>query len=186
MKKKNIFQNILILSLLILVVGRTSYAKYINEIKFETFNIEFIAGDIELALNDTNNEFVIVPGKVIEKDTKLTVKAGSEACYVFVKLEKSNNFDSFIEYEVGNDWTELNENSDIYYCELEKTIVDTDYNIFHNNEIIVKENVEKEKYETDAQNNLTLSFTAYAVQKTSEITSATEAWEFIDSSDNLL
>ena len=185
MKKQNIFQNILILCLLILVTGRMAYAKYTSEIKQETFNVEFVAGDIKLIAIDSNNEFVIVPGKTIEKDTKVTVKANSEACYIFVKLEKSNEFDTYMEYEIASKWTQLSGNNDIYYCEISKTINDTDYNIFSNNQIVVKEDVTKQNYEINNQNNLTLKFTAYAVQKTSEITNATDAWNFIGSSDNL-
>lgn len=185
MKKKIFFQNILILCLLILVIGRMSYAKYRSEIKQETFSIEFIAGDIKLQVTDNNSEFVIVPGKTIEKDTKLTVKANSEACYIFVKIEKSDALDTYLEYEIASEWAELSENTNIYFCELPKITTDTDYNIFNNDQIIVKEDLTKDKYEMLDQNNLTLNFTAYAVQKTSEITNANDAWDFINNSDNL-
>lgn len=185
MKKRTIFQNILILCLLILVVGRMSYAKYTSEIKQETFNVEFIAGDIELTTIDSNTEFIIIPGKIITKDTKVTVKSKSEACYIFVKIEKSDAFDNYIEYELTSEWTQLNEDTNIYYSELPKIDEDRDIYIFNNNQISVKEDVTKEEYEQFDQNNLTLNFTAYAVQKTSGITSANDAWNFIDSSDNL-
>jgi len=185
MKKKIFFQNILILCLLILVIGRMSYAKYRSEKKHETFTIEFIAGDIKLETTDSNTEFVIVPGKIIAKDTKVTVKANSEACYIFVKLEKSDDFDTYLEYEIASEWIELSENTNIYYCEVPKITTDTDYNVFNNNQIIVKQDIAKESYELFNQDKLTLKFTAYAVQKTSEITNASDAWDFIDNGENL-
>ena len=50
----------------------------------------FTYGDINITLTETkpaNQQAKIIPGVDIEKDPKVTVKAGSEACWLFVKVE---------------------------------------------------------------------------------------------------
>lgn len=56
----------------------------------------FTVGDINIELKETTTNYKMVPGNTITKDPKVTVKANSEACWLFVKVEKSSNFDSFI------------------------------------------------------------------------------------------
>ena len=53
----------------------------------------FTVGNINIELKETATEFKMVPGVTIVKDPKITVKSGSEACYLFVKVEKSANLD---------------------------------------------------------------------------------------------
>ncbi len=53
----------------------------------------FTTSDINITLEETqggdNKEFKMVPGHTIAKDPKVTVKAGSEPCYVFVKIKEA-------------------------------------------------------------------------------------------------
>ena len=63
----------------------------------------FTTSDINIELKETKNHFQMIPGWNIEKDPKVTVKTGSEACYLFVKLEKSTNFDTFMTYEMAEE-----------------------------------------------------------------------------------
>lgn len=177
-RKSNIFLSLVALCLLISVVSKLTEAKYTSEIKQDTFNVEFIAGDIKVELTESANEFVIVPGKTITKDTKMTVEAESEACYLFVEFEKSENFDDYIEYEVANEWTILEDNTNVYYCELPKTTVDSDVYIFKDNQIAVKDTVTKQNFEV-LTSNISLNFTGYAVQKSSEIATAADAWNMV-------
>ena len=51
--------------------------------------------------------FKMIPGNKIEKDPTVTVEADSEACWLFVKVEKSSNFDNFMTYDIDTKWTEL-------------------------------------------------------------------------------
>ena len=185
-KSKYVILNIVALCLLICIIGRMAYAKYTSEIKQDTFNVEFIAGNIELTLSDSGNEFVMVPGKVITKDTKVTVKAKSEACYVFIKLENLDDFNKYFDYELTDGWKELVDNPEVYYCELPKTTIDTDIYIFNNNQIMVKESVTKQDLEELNGNNITLNFTAYAVQKTNEVSNETDAWELINNNNQAI
>jgi len=179
--KNQAFLYIVIIGLLISVFAGLTYARYVKEFDQDTFDIEFIAGNIKLELSDSAEELVIVPGKEIAKDTKVIVKANSEACYLFVKLEKSNDFDSFIDYEIAGEWKPLADNTDVYYCELDKTTSDTDIYIVNNHQINVKDTITQEEMES-LNENLTINFTAYAVQKTSEITDATVAWNTLNNS----
>lgn len=79
----------------------------------------FTTSDIDVTLTETEEEYKMVPGYTIHKDPKTTVVKGSEECYLFVKVEKSANFDSYMTYEMADGWTALEgvenkDNSDYY------------------------------------------------------------------------
>ena len=51
----------------------------------------FTVGDINVSLSETRvTNYHIVPGVNIAKDPKAQVKAGSENCYLFVKVDEEN------------------------------------------------------------------------------------------------
>ena len=148
----------------------------------------FTAGDVDIDLTETDvegdgtltaNSYKMVPGNTITKDPKVTVVAGSEACWLFVKVEKSNNFDTFMTYTMADGWTALNGVSGVsgvYYREVAATSVNTDFPVIKDNRVSVKGEVTKAQL--DALNEgtqPTLKFTAYACQK-DNITSAADAW----------
>ena len=150
--------------------------------KTDSITNTFTVGDINIELTETtggtDKQFKMVPGNQIEKDPKVTVKAGSEACWLFVKIEKSTNFDTFLTYSVAEGWTKFDGVTDtVYYREVDAATADTSFSVLANNQVSVKENV------TKAQMNAlmpatypTLTFTAYAVQKDNVNTAAT-AWQ---------
>ena len=147
----------------------------------------FTYGDINIELAETkpvNQQAKIIPGVDIEKDPKVTVKANSEACWLFVKIEESSNLDSFISYNVAAGWTELNTGSGIYYREVAASATDTPFYVLENNQVTVNDTVTKDMMDglkvTDATQP-TLTFTAYACQK-DNVASATEAWGKINPS----
>ncbi|MGM9639957.1 MAG: hypothetical protein ACI3V3_01160 [Faecousia sp.] len=147
----------------------------------------FTVGDINITLAETKTDFKMVPGNTIEKDPKVTVKADSEACWLFVKIEESTNLDDFISYSVATGWTPLTGVDGVYYREVAATTADTSFDVLTNNQVTVKDTVTKEMmnaFDTDKDGVLsdaekaalpTLTFTAYAVQM-DNVTSATEAW----------
>ena len=51
------------------------------------------------------SNYKMIPGWTIPKDPQATVSAGSEACYLFVKVEKSQNFDSYMTISIDSAWT---------------------------------------------------------------------------------
>ena len=101
----------------------------------------FTVGDINITLTETTTDYKMVPGNTINKDPKVTVKAGSEACWLFVKIEKSTNLDSFITYSVANGWTALDGVDGVYYREVSATTADTEFPVLANDRVTVKNTV---------------------------------------------
>ena len=122
----------------------------------------------------------MIPGWNIEKDPKVTVKADSEACYLFVKLEKSTNFDTFMTYEMADGWEALPEAPGVYYREVAAATADTTFEVLKGNQVTVQGTVTKAQMnDLTADTYPTLTVTAYASQlyknNTQEFTAA-EAW----------
>lgn len=73
----------------------------------------FTDSDINITLTEaegSNNDysFKMIPGWTIAKDPKVTVEADSEACFLFVKIDKSENYDTYLkDYTVADGWTQL-------------------------------------------------------------------------------
>ena len=144
----------------------------------------FTYGDINITLEETTGEdYKIVPGVDIAKDPKVTVKAGSEACWLFVKVTKEGEFvDNKVTYSIRtgtSEWTQgkgvdvdgVPEN--VYYREVDAVTTDTDFYVLTDNKVYVKNTLTKEDIKDIT--NPTLTFTAYAVQKAG-IADAAAAW----------
>ena len=75
----------------------------------------FTTSNIDIDLTESENlDLKMVPGNTITKDPKVTVNAGSEACWLFVKVVKSDNFDGFMTYEMADDWTLVPGETNVY------------------------------------------------------------------------
>ena len=151
----------------------------------------FTYGDIDITLeeSDTNdgdgdpytNTYRMVPGHEIEKDPAVTVEKDSEDCWLFVKIEKSGEpakFDDFLEFTVADGWTPLKDVEGVYYRAVDNSKEDAVFPVLKDNKVKVKGEVTKEMLNKLTEMP-TLSFTAYAVQRDSEITeidSAEKAW----------
>lgn len=159
----------------------------------------FTYGDINIDLSETDtnkdgdgnpntNKYPMVPGNPITKDPVVKVLANSEDAWLFVKLEKSDNFDDFMTYDVADGWTALDGAEGVYYRESVKADADAEYGIIKDNTVDVKDEVTKEmlnaldknadgtdKAEADKAYP-TLTVTAYAVQRDSNIATAADAW----------
>lgn len=130
----------------------------------------FTVGDINIELKETTGEtYKMVPGIELEKDPTVTVKAGSEACWLFVKVVKSGNFDDFMTFAIADGWTELTVGSGVYYRNVGDKSADgaTDelFPVISGNKVTVKNTVTKANLNglTEATYP-TLTLTAYAVQ----------------------
>ena len=140
----------------------------------------FTYGDINIELKETTGEsYKMVPGNKITKDPKVTVKANSEACWLFVKVEKSDNFDKFMTYGIADGWTALAGEDGVYYREVTSYTTDTEYYVLSGNSVTVKDSVTKEDFAGLKGTMPTLTFTAYACQK-DNVTTATQAWNLIN------
>lgn len=141
----------------------------------------FSTSDINITLTETTGtSYQMIPGWTITKDPLVTVKAGSEDCYLFVKIEKSANFDSFMEYTVADGWTALTDVDGVYYRVVGPNAADQAFAVLADNTVTVKGIVTKEMMNAlTASTYPTLTFTAYASQyyknNTTAFTAA-EAW----------
>ena len=176
MKKKGLA---LLLALTLVVVGVASGTLAWLTAKTDTVTNTFTTSDITVTLAETTGEeYQMIPGYTIEKDPTVTVVAGSEKCYLFVKLEKSAGFDEFMTYQMADGWTELTDNSGIYYRVVEKAVSDTVFPVLKDNTVSVKGEVTKEMMK-GLTTNPTLKVTAYAAQYNSSNNATftpAEAW----------
>jgi len=130
----------------------------------------FTDSDVDIELTESENlNLKMIPGHTITKDPKVTVYEKSEACYVFVKINKSGNYDDYLApYTVADDWTLVDGENNVYYKAFtEKITANTELPVLKDNKVTVLESVTK-KQMNDIKNNAvdepTLTFTAYAVQ----------------------
>ena len=128
------------------------------------------------------------PGYDLEKDPIATVLEGAEDCYLFVMLEKSSNFDTYLEYAIADGWTKLDGVADtVYYRVVDGTTnqIGTAYSVLKGDQVTVKGSVTKEQMNALAAAGAvkpTLTLTAYASQlhkNATETFSASEAWNNI-------
>lgn len=145
----------------------------------------FTVGNIDIDLNETTGtDYKMVPGNTIAKDPKVTVKGGSEACWLFVKIEEifppalsSYTFNQFITYQLADGWAPLDNVSGVYYMEIPADESDQPFYVLKGNQVTVPDTVTKEMMDAleKAEKLPELTFTAYAIQK-DNITSAADAW----------
>lgn len=180
MKKKSLA---LLLAIALVVVGAVAGTVAWLTDKTPSVTNTFTTSDINIELKETKNNFQMIPGWNIEKDPKVTVKAGSEACYLFVKLEKSTNFDTFMTYEMADGWTALPEAPGVFYREVAAATADTTFEVLKGNQVTVKDKVTKEQMNgLTADTYPTLTVTAYASQlykNNTEKFTAAAAWDHI-------
>lgn len=147
----------------------------------------FSTSDIGVELKETTEEYKMIPGWDIAKDPKAWITDGSEEAFLFVKVEKSANFDTFMEeIEIAEGWTELEGQSGVYYREVttDKQGETNAFPILKDNKVTVKGTVTKEMMTASDFTQPTLTFTAYAHQLYKNNTdkfSAAEAWASLNS-----
>ena len=145
----------------------------------------FTYGKIKIELTETTgNAYKIIPGVNISKDPKVTVKADSEACWLFVKVAEEGTFvTDRVTYSIANGWTALDatKHPGVYYREVDAVTADTDFYVlagdetYPNGVVTVSENLTKKDIKGLTETRPQLIFTAYAVQKDG-INTAAEAW----------
>ena len=170
---------IIILATVLICFGAagTSFALLIAETEpvINTFTI----GDIVIRLSEStprNNK--LIPGTYLEENPRVTVKAGSEDCWLFIKVEKSDNFDTFLDFSLEDEWLALEDNEGVYYREVDSSSEDQGFVILSydrhddSNEdkvpdiLHVKSTPTKEQLSSLTEETYpSLAFTAYAVQK---------------------
>ena len=153
----------------------------VNTFTYFVFNLELEETDTNDGDNNQNtNEYEMLPGTEIDKDPVVTVVADSVDSWLFVKLDKSANFDTFMEYTMAEGWTALPGVDGVFYRETTKADADQEFTVIKDNKVTVKSSVTKEMLnaldeDPSSITYPTLTVTAYAVQKTGFDT-AEAAW----------
>lgn len=143
----------------------------------------FTYGNINITLAETTTFYKMIPGGTISKDPKVTVKANSEACWLFVKVTESDNFDTFMTYAIADGWTQLTDDSTpavpvsgVYYRKVAASTTDTAYSVLKDDQVKVKSSVTKSQFDNLTETTKpTLTFKAYAIQQEG-FTTAYAAW----------
>lgn len=159
----------------------------------------FTYGDINIDLSESDDlDLKMIPGNSIKKDPVVTVKEGSEACWLFVEVKESENFDAFMTYAIAEGWTLYNtttsgsniktddttDDTYVIYREVDANTANagTSYQVlagkeeYQNGYVTVNDAVTKKMFAalTEATRP-TLTFTAYAVQS-DNVTTVADAW----------
>lgn len=162
----------------------------------------FTVGDVNITLTESNNAQTIevIPGVTYVKDPIVTVKAGSEDCYVFVKVDVANNdlgnSKECLQFTYATGWQTLTSESDSNKVILYKTvdtstadvtlpILQGDANVTNGANGVVSVNADFLKTDLDKISGKapTLTFTAFAIQKqktTADSFEASEAWALLE------
>lgn len=165
MKKKSLALVLALAMIVVCVVGGT--LAWLTATTSEVKNT-FTYGDIDITLAETTGtSYKMIPGYTIAKNPKVTVLAGSEKCYLFVKVDKSSNFDKFMTYTIATDWTALTGVDGVYYRIVDASATNQEFGVLKDDQVIVKDNVTKadmDGLKANVATQPTLTFTAYACQ----------------------
>ncbi len=169
------------------VLGTLAYLTVQSKPVVNTFN----GSNVQVDLTETTTDYKMVPGCKIAKDPTAKVLAGSVECYLFVELEKSENFDDYLSYTVDTsegEWTLLKTEGrkSIYYREIRTADIGKEFPVLAGaggGEVTVKENVTKEMMDGLTEKTYpTLTVTAYASQlykNNTDIFTPAQAWDNI-------
>lgn len=172
MKKKALA---LVLALTLLVAGIVGGTlAWLTDQTAEVKNT-FTVGDINIGLTETTADYKMVPGNTIAKDPTVTVKANSEACWLFVKVTESTDLKDFITYAIAEGWTALPGVDGVYYREVPTSAADQTFSVLAGDAVTVKSDVTRTMLETAKTDAPTLTFKAYAIQR-DHFATADAAW----------
>lgn len=179
----------MILAMIMMVVGLVGATLAWLTDKTSTITNTFTISNISVTLEETTGtEYKMIPGYTIAKDPKATVVTGSEKCWLFVKVEKSTNFDTYMEYTMNDGWTLVEGTTDVYARKVESDSIGTAYSVLKNDQVTVKDTVTKDMMDAIDKQTVakpTLKFTAYASQLHKNATvefTAVQAWANVNSS----
>lgn len=192
MKTGRSFRGLVLVLALALIVGVAGGATFAwLTAKTDPVVNTFTYGDINITLEEnTGSDYKIIPGVDIEKDPKVTVEAGSEACWLFVKVDEENwptltyvdgeTTVRKVKYDIADGWTKgdgTNIPANVYYREVAANDANQEFPVLKDNKITVSDTLTKIDINS-ISTKPKLSITAYAIQKDGMDTAA-EAWAAI-------
>ena len=184
MKAGRSFRGLVLVLALALIVGVAGGATFAwLTAKSDTVVNTFTYGDINITLEEsTGSDYKIIPGVDIGKDPKVTVKAGSEACWLFVKVEEEGTFVADkVTYSIADGWTKGDGTSipaNVYYRVVNADDANQEFPVLKDNKITVSNTLTKIDISRISTTTPKLSITAYAIQKDGMDTAA-KAWAAI-------
>lgn len=193
MKTGRSFRGLVLVLALALIVGVAGGATFAwLTAKTDTVVNTFTYGDINIELAEgTGSNYKIIPGVDIEKDPKVMVKAGSEACWLFVKVDEKNwptltygdgeTTVRKVNYDIADGWAKgdgTNIPANVYYREVAANAADQEFPVLKDNKITVSDTLTKKEISGISTITPKLSITAYAIQKDGMDTAA-NAWAAI-------
>ena len=194
MKAGRSFRGLVLVLALALIVGVAGGATFAwLTAKSDTVVNTFTYGDINITLAEsTGSDYKIIPGVDIGKDPLVTVKAGSEACWLFVKVDEENwpeltyvNKDGKavrkVNYDIADGWMKGDGTSipaNVYYREVAANDANQEFPVLKDNKITVSDTLTKIDIKDILTTTPKLSITAYAIQKDGMDTAA-KAWAAI-------
>ena len=200
-KRRGVASKTLVLALAVMLIVGASIGGTIAWLTAETNEVvnTFTIGDINIDLYEhaydaTKNElsstettkavdnYKLVPGRNLPKDPTVEVKANSEACWLFVKVTKTNwPNNGKVSYAIANGWTPLAGEDGVYYREVGATgNTSQTFKVLANDQVTVSGELTKSELEAiKTAGTPTLTFKAYAAQK--ENLTFTQAWDAVNS-----
>lgn len=185
--RKSLSRNALVVLSLMMVLAVAAVGGTLAWLTDSTQEVKntFTTSDIDITLAETTGtSYKMVPGFTITKDPKVTVEDGSEDCWLFVKLEKSTNFDNFMTYTIADGWTLVSGTENVYARQVKTTDSDKEFAVLKGDAVTVKQTVTKTDMKGLTPDTYpTLTVTAYATQlnknNNTQFTAA-EAWEILN------
>lgn len=207
--KKKIVALCLCIALAVVAIGGATLAYFTD--KTDTVTNTFTVGkvDIELwehaydattnTLSQTKkmdgtvgklgNSYHIVPGVDLPKDPTVVVKGGSDACWLFVKVTAAgwpaNQTFYTLKTTDADGWTQgdgTNIPDDVYYRAVPATTTDTTFGLLTGDKVVIPTTVTAA--DVASMTNVTLTFTAYAIQQTGFENNAVAAWTEVSKTAN--
>lgn len=164
-------------------VGNVSIS--LTEHQYDETNFAQVKKGIDgtpVSVTDNGQSYKLIPGTIYYKDPTVTVDANSENCYLFVKLEKLHNPDTYLEYtnkltDGTSGWTALEGVTDVYYRKVTRDADnDQTFALIKDNQVTVKSTLDNNDLNSITENTQPqLKYTAYAIQE-SGFNSASVAW----------
>lgn len=194
MKAGRSFRGLVLVLALALIVGVAGGATFAwLTATSDTVTNTFTYGGINITLAEsTGSDYKIIPGVDIAKDPTVTVKAGSEACWLFVKVDEANwptltyvdgeNTVRKVNYDIADGWTKGDGTkipANVYYREVAANDANQEFPVLKDNKITVSDTLTKKDINEKLTGTPKLSITAYAIQKDG-MTDAAAAWAAIN------
>ena len=121
---------------------------------------------------------VVVPGGdiILPNATTVTLEKGTTPFYVFIKIDKTEDFDSYMWFTLDG-WSKVQGVENVYF-RMQSSVVENDegvtFNVFKDNLICVDESLTRSQIAEMTEQKLNV--TAYAVQTYGQYLNAADAW----------